>query len=169
MLHGSYAQIVNEQGVDVLRMLLTEFFTKYIKNLDIENELNLIESFDGVQFMPVDKTVYLRIICFNNLTNNSFPQIKETVFLYRDQLVWSGLEQEEIRVFYQFLAKFVITEADNYAVNEFISFVRNQNGFMTGPSSLEDSRPFAVPIIYVGNVPSYLVLYRVNIIIFMKF
>ena len=73
MLHGSYSQIVNEQGVDVLRMLLTEFFTKYIKNLDIENELNLIESFDGVQFMPVDKTVYLRIICFNNLTNNSFP------------------------------------------------------------------------------------------------
>ena len=162
MLHGRFDQIVVEKGVDVLRMLLNEFYSKYLKTIDVDTDLNLVESFDGINFMPVDKNVYLRIICFNNLTNNSFPQIKETVFLYRDQLVWSGLEQEEIRVFYHFITKFIIPDGESYAVNEFISFVRNQNGFMTGPSSLEDARPFAVPIMYVGDIPSYLILYRVS-------
>ena len=55
--------------------------------------------------MPVDKNLYLNIISFINGTNNSFPQIKEIVFFFKDHLVWSGLEQEDIRVLYRFLIK----------------------------------------------------------------
>jgi hypothetical protein len=57
--------------------------------------------------------VYLRIQCFINLTETSFPQVKSSAFLYKaqlryssvcvcfsreqDHLVWSGLEQEDTR------------------------------------------------------------------------
>lgn len=162
MLHGSFTQIVEEKGVQVLRLLLAEFYTKYLKYIDVENDFNLIDSLDGINFMPVDKNVYLRIICFINLTSNRFSQIKEIVFLFKDQLVWSGLEQEDIRVFYHFLNKFITPEGEQYSVNEYFPFVRNTNGFMTGPTSLEENRPFAVPIIYVGDVPTYLIIHRVR-------
>ena len=162
MLHGKFERIVEEQGVKVLRLLLTEFYTKYLKYVDAENELNLIDSLDGISFMPVDKNVYLRIICFNNLTSNRFAQISEIVFFFKDQLVWSGLEQDDIRIFYHFMSKFVMPEGEQYSVNEFFPFMRNTNGFMTGPASLDDNRPFVVPIFYLGDVPTYLIIYRVR-------
>ena len=161
MIHGRMTQIVEDKGVGVLRLLLNDFYSKYLRYFDVENDLTLVEALEGISFMPVDKNVYLRIICFNNLINDTFSHIRETVFLYRDQLVWSGLEQEDIQVLYHFIIRFVL-EGDQYAVNEFIPFVRNTNGFMTGPSSLEDPRPFAVPIIYVGDIPMYLIIYRVR-------
>jgi len=159
MIHGRMTQIVEDKGVGVLRLLLNDFYSKYLRYFDVDNDLTLVDALEGISFMPVDKNVYLRIICFNNLINDTFSHIRETVFLYRDQLVWSGLEQEDIQVLYHFIIRFVL-EGEQYAVNEFIPFVRNTNGFMTGPSNLEDPRPFAVPIIYVGDIPMYLIIYR---------
>ena len=48
-------------------------------------------------------------MCFINLTNNTFPQIRETIFMYKDHLVWSGLEQDDIRVLYKFIVNFLNT------------------------------------------------------------
>src|SRR3990167_279309 len=79
--------------------------------------------------MPVDKNLYLNIISFINGTNNSFPQIKEIVFFFKDHLVWSGLEQEDIRVLYRFLIKILAInnpdpdsiQSDFIAINKYFS------------------------------------------------
>ena len=63
----------------------------------------MVDAFDGIQFLPLDKNTYLRVQCFINLTESTFPCIKYTVFLYNDHLVWSGLEQDDMRVLYKYL------------------------------------------------------------------
>ena len=57
----------------------------------------------GIQFLPLDKQSFLKIQSFVNLVEQTFSQIKYTAFLYTDQLVWSGLEQEDMRVLYKYL------------------------------------------------------------------
>lgn len=41
------------------------------------------------------------------MIENTFPTIKYSSFLYRDHLVWSGLEQEDMRVLYECLGNFL--------------------------------------------------------------
>lgn len=53
--------------------------------------------------MPLDKNTYLKVQCFINLTETTFPQIKHSVFLHGDNLIWSGLEQDDMRALYRLL------------------------------------------------------------------
>lgn len=64
--------------------------------------------------------MYLRIQSFINLTINAFEQIEYVVFLYQDQLVWSGLEQEDIQIMYRFLVKYLGINGVSYAILSFL-------------------------------------------------
>jgi hypothetical protein len=57
----------------------------------------------GIHFLPVDKHVYLRIQSFINLIENTFDCIVYSSFLYKNFLVWSGLEQDDMLKIYKFL------------------------------------------------------------------
>lgn len=61
------------------------------------------QAFDGIQFLPLDKNTYLRVQCFINLAEATFPSIKYSVFMYNDHVVWSGLEQDDMRILYKYL------------------------------------------------------------------
>jgi len=49
---------------------------------------DLLDVFCGISFLPLDKNTYLRVQCFINHLEASFPTVKYTAFLYNDQLVW---------------------------------------------------------------------------------
>ena len=51
-------------------------------------QADILDIFNGIHFLPLDKNTYLRIQCFINLLEANFPQITYTAFLYNDQLVW---------------------------------------------------------------------------------
>jgi hypothetical protein len=124
------AQIVRESKEDGLREKLSDFFGHYAPTINFKT-VDLFSALDGVHFLPVDKNVYLRIQSFVNWTENNFPSIEYSCFLYRylpspstsslplplqlspgfsfnpprvhgcrDHLVWSGLEQEDMRTMY---------------------------------------------------------------------
>ena len=42
---------------------------------------DLVDSFNGIQFLPLDKNTYLRVQCFVNLTESEFPAIKYSAFV----------------------------------------------------------------------------------------
>lgn len=69
---------------------------------------DLFNTLEGVHFLPVDKNIYLRIQCFINLTENTFNKIQYSAFLYRDHLVWSALDQDDMRSLYKYLVQFLI-------------------------------------------------------------
>ena len=42
----------------------------------------------GIQFLPVEKKLYLKIQSLLRRLELRFASLKETFFLYRDQLIW---------------------------------------------------------------------------------
>ena len=49
---------------------------------------DILDVFNGIHFLPLDKNTYLRIQSFINQLEATFPSIESTAFLYKDQLVW---------------------------------------------------------------------------------
>ena len=45
-------------------------------------------SYVGIQFLPVEKKLYLKIQSILRRLELRFSSLKETLFLYRDQLIW---------------------------------------------------------------------------------
>ena len=76
------AQIVRESKEDGLREKLSDFFGHYAPTINFKT-VDLFSALDGVHFLPVDKNVYLRIQSFVNWTENNFPSIEYSCFLYR--------------------------------------------------------------------------------------
>jgi hypothetical protein len=111
-------------GEQELRLTLARLWTPVVTDLDPEKGnvftslegtpfiVSLLNSIfylspsysrSGIHFLPVDKHVYLRIQSFINLIENTFDCIAHSSFLYKNFLVWSGLEQDDMLKIYKFL------------------------------------------------------------------
>lgn len=86
---------------------LKDFLDWQIPHLRIQHA-DLLDVFQGVQFLPLDKHAFLRVQCFVNRLEGRFREIRSSVFLCNDQLVWSGLEQCDMQVLYQHLVHDVL-------------------------------------------------------------
>nr|KAG5710418.1 hypothetical protein BaRGS_022236 [Batillaria attramentaria] len=125
------------------------------------SQCDLLDVFNGIHFLPLDKNTYLRIQCFINQLEAAFPTVKYTAFLYNDKLVWSGLEQEDMRTMYLYLTTSLFP---SYNLQE------HQGGsqprrFMTGPPDLSDDKAIGkLPRVFVStdteNEECYLLVYR---------
>ncbi|KAK2189620.1 hypothetical protein NP493_101g07016 [Ridgeia piscesae] len=102
LFNGTFHGLLERSGIDSLKHRFEQFYTKYLLTLNLKHS-DILDIFDGIHFLPLDKNTYLRIQCFINQIEAAFPQIKYTAFLYNDQVVWSGLEQEDMRVIYRYL------------------------------------------------------------------
>lgn len=102
LFNGSFANISRQFGVDGLRSRMDRFFTRYMQTIKVD-KWSIFDVFQGIQFLPLDKYIYLKVHCFINQVETAFRNVQRTVLLYNDQLIWSGLEQEDIKVFYQYL------------------------------------------------------------------
>lgn len=63
------------------------FWFQYLLTMKVEQS-DILDVFNGIHFLPLDKNTYLRIQCFINQLEANFPTVKYTTFLYNDQLVW---------------------------------------------------------------------------------
>eukprot|EP01117_Protostelium_nocturnum_P014528 TRINITY_DN5536_c0_g1_i1.p1 TRINITY_DN5536_c0_g1~~TRINITY_DN5536_c0_g1_i1.p1 ORF type:complete len:476 (+),score=147.88 TRINITY_DN5536_c0_g1_i1:136-1563(+) len=107
MFNGSFLSIIKSGGEESLKAKLAEWIPRIISSIKFDR-MNLFTTFEGVHFLPVDRNVYLGVQTFVQSVENTFPCIKQTFFLQEDHLVWSGLEQEDMRVVYSFLCSQVI-------------------------------------------------------------
>lgn len=102
LFHGTFEGVVRRSNVGVLREKLSSFFAGYLPRMDLE-EADLLSALDGIHFLPLDKSLYLRVQSVINYTEQAFPDISYTCFFYTHHLAWSGLEQDDIRVLYRYL------------------------------------------------------------------
>ncbi|XP_064406306.1 vacuolar fusion protein CCZ1 homolog isoform X2 [Halichondria panicea] len=107
--NGSFGSIVDSHGLEGLKKRMDMFLTRYIMSMDV-GKLDIFTVFQGIQFLPLDKYMYLKVHCFVNLIETTFRSIQRTVLVYNDQLVWSGLEQADIKVFYQYLLSWLLPQ-----------------------------------------------------------
>ncbi|XP_011912699.1 PREDICTED: vacuolar fusion protein CCZ1 homolog B [Cercocebus atys] len=100
MYKVSLAFVLNRES-NQLPLCLT-FFPQYLQTLHLQS-CDLLDIFGGISFFPLDKMTYLKIQSFINRVEESLNIVKYTAFLYNDQLIWSGLEQDDMRILYKYL------------------------------------------------------------------
>ncbi|KAL6054761.1 vacuolar fusion protein ccz1, variant 2 [Balamuthia mandrillaris] len=108
LFNGTFERITNKGTVDDLRTSLAMFMPHFLKAIDFSH-VDIFSALDGVHFLPVDKNVYLRVQSFINWTENTFPQIKHSCFFYRDHLIWSALDQDDLRILYKYLVDHILS------------------------------------------------------------
>ncbi|XP_077980451.1 vacuolar fusion protein CCZ1 homolog [Glandiceps talaboti] len=171
---GTFTSILKQTNVQHLMTRLDHFFTRYLGTLRL-NQADIMEVHNGIQFLPLDKNTYLRIQCFINLIEATFSQVKYTAFLYNDQLVWSGLEQDDMRILYKYLTTSLFPSSlESEMCRESpksggplppITASSHFGKYVTGPPNINDSSNFGkIPHIYVNTDTKYeelnLIVYR---------
>ena len=132
--------------------LLRAFLPPLVINLRWDR-VDLFTTLAGVHFLPLSKNVYLALQRFVNTLENQFSRVCDTTVLYDDHLVWSGLDQDDIRVLYKlYVAHLRAGAADFQPMLDLGERLRSPAvRFATGPESLTDP---AAPIhelpVYTG-------------------
>ncbi|XP_012860865.1 vacuolar fusion protein CCZ1 homolog [Echinops telfairi] len=102
LFNGTFLRAMEDGGVKLLKERLEKFFHRYLQTLHLQS-CDLLDIFGGISFFPLDKMTYLKIQSFINRVEESLSIVKYTAFLYNDQLIWSGLEQDDMRILYKYL------------------------------------------------------------------
>ncbi|KAF5918260.1 hypothetical protein HPG69_002902 [Diceros bicornis minor] len=102
LFNGTFLRAMEDGGVKLLKERLEKFFHRYLQTLHLQS-CDLLDIFGGISFFPLDKMTYLKIQSFINRMEESLSVVKYTAFLYNDQLIWSGLEQDDMRILYKYL------------------------------------------------------------------
>lgn len=163
--------IENGGSIEQLMQKLEIFYLRYLPTIKL-HQVDLLDVFQGIQYLPLERHAYLKIQCFINLIEATFRQVKHTAFLYNDQLVWSGLDQEDIQILYRFL---IFTLIPSFMESELqlgslsptrISSASGQHfgRFMTGPVVVNEEVTIGkIPRIYINvdcSSEYHLLVYR---------
>ena len=102
LFNGSFCGILEKTGLDMLKEKLCFFYSRYLQTINFSH-FDILDIYHGVVFLPVDQSIFLRVQSFLNLIETSFPSIVHSCFLYNDQLLWTSLEQSDIRILFKYL------------------------------------------------------------------
>ena len=102
LFHGSFCGILEKTGVEILKEKLCFFYSRYLQTLNFSH-LDIRDIYHGIVFLPVDQSIFLKVQSFLNLVETSFPAVVHTCFLYDDQLLWTSLEQNDMRILFKYL------------------------------------------------------------------
>lgn len=160
LFNGSFKHILSICDVTELKRRLDYFFSRYLATIDF-SQVDILSVFSGIHFLPLDKNTFLKVSSFINLLELKYSAIKYTVFMYDDQMVWSGLEQEDMRVLYKYLTTSLLPVAndewliyDKQMVGKGENTMpRNHRGrFITCPAEVMDELhgpPLKLPRIFI--------------------
>ncbi|KAL6475153.1 hypothetical protein MHYP_G00161930 [Metynnis hypsauchen] len=163
LFNGTFSRAFEAGGVELLRQKLEKFFYRYLQTLHLQS-CDLLDVFGGISFFPLDKMTYLKIQSFVNRVEESLSLVKYTAFLYNDQLIWSGLEQDDMRILYKYLTTSLfprhtepeLAGRDSPLRPEVAGNLLHYGRFLTGPANLKDPEAkFRFPRIFVNTEDSY--------------
>ncbi|XP_034987327.1 vacuolar fusion protein CCZ1 homolog [Zootoca vivipara] len=163
LFNGTFRKAMEDGGVRVLKDRLEKFFHRYLQTLHLQS-CDLLDVFCGISFFPLDKMTYLKIQSFINKMEESLSIVKYTAFLYNDQLIWSGLEQEDMRILYKYLTTSLfprhiepeLAGRDSPIHTEMSGNLQHYGRFLTGPLNLNDPEAKCrFPKIFVNTEDTY--------------
>lgn len=178
LFNGSIYNVLKTMKGEVsgLQQRFDHFFSRYLLTLRPQIS-DILDVFSGISFLPLDKDTYLKVQCFINILESSFPAVKYTAFLYNDHLVWSGLEQDDMRILYKYLVTslfpaYLEQEHETFGHQSMSRNSSSSNAghfgkYVTGPPNLHDDKNLGkVPKVFVNteveNEECYLLVYRAH-------
>ncbi|CAN8008348.1 unnamed protein product [Ixodes pacificus] len=135
MFVGSLSDLLSDKSN---KEVIRDYFDKHVPRLRLQHA-DILDIFRGIQFLPLDKHSFLKVQCFINHLESRFRQLKYSVFLCNDLLVWSGLDQGDMQVLYQYLVHSVLQTAvesellPGFSLSPRQSASTSQSRFLYGP------------------------------------
>ncbi|XP_047635475.1 vacuolar fusion protein CCZ1 homolog [Phacochoerus africanus] len=169
LFNGTFLRAMEDGGVKLLKERLEKFFHRYLQTLHLQS-CDLLDIFGGISFFPLDKMTYLKIQSFINRMEESLSIVKYTAFLYNDQLIWSGLEQDDMRILYKYLTTSLfprhiepeLAGRDSPIRAEMPGNLQHYGRFLTGPLNLNDPEAKCrFPKIFVNTDDTYEALHLI--------
>jgi hypothetical protein len=108
LFNGNISDYLEQNGTEKLKQNLKLYFDAFIDNKLNINDYNLINTFGGMQFMSLDRTMFLKIQSIINLLEESITIIDKIVVMFNDKVIWSGIEQQDISVLYKYFKDLII-------------------------------------------------------------
>ncbi|KAK7579660.1 hypothetical protein V9T40_000289 [Parthenolecanium corni] len=109
----------------LLKEKISQFYSKYLQILKISN-CDIVDVFQGIQFLPLDKKTYLHAQSFMNQFQCIFhDQVVFSALLVKEHLVWSNIELTDLRTIYRYLITTLLSS----------HLTENQNGAGTVDNS----------------------------------
>lgn len=106
LFHGTYeSNLKPAEDLDSVANLigkLEQFYCKYILHLKLK-DCDVLDAFGSVQYLPLNQLLFLRVQNFINMIEATFDPIKQCIFLYDDQIIWSGINPHDLYTIYEYL------------------------------------------------------------------
>nr|XP_016936152.2 vacuolar fusion protein CCZ1 homolog [Drosophila suzukii] len=178
--HGSFSSFGSEESSsdkrrELLCQELLKFYDQHLTNLKDPSQCDIIDMLHSIQYLPLDKSLFLRAQNFGTL-GETFPAIKQIIMLYQEQVLCGGkLKPEDLHSLHSFVVQHVLkAEASNSSIavspslKRSISecqvggFVRNQKGEGDNQEVvIEEDHPLKVYVTLEKEAkPYYLLIYR---------
>ena len=103
LFNGVFEYIVQKYSLKAFKERLEFFYTRYLQTLNF-GQLDILDIYQGISYLPLDKSTFLKVQCFSNLIDTTFKSVKQSCFLYDDQLLWTTLEDKDMRILYKYLS-----------------------------------------------------------------
>lgn len=86
-----------------VKLKIQQFFNRYLHHMRIA-DCDIIDVFEGMMFLPLDKKTYLHAQSFMNMFQCKFgEQVHYSMLLMNNHLVWSNIDTVELRTIYRYL------------------------------------------------------------------
>ncbi|KAF9824871.1 hypothetical protein SFRURICE_001744 [Spodoptera frugiperda] len=89
--------------IEEIYSVCDQFFTPYILSRNISNDV--ADVIQGINYLPLDKNSFFKVLCFIDLLELNYPQFKCISFIYNEQLIWNGLDTDDMLTLYQYLVQ----------------------------------------------------------------
>ncbi|XP_064477857.1 vacuolar fusion protein CCZ1 homolog [Ornithodoros turicata] len=156
---GTFSDLVSRGGVDQLKAQLKHFFDKHVASIGLQH-VDLLDVLNGMQFLPLDRHAFLKVQCFINMLQFTFRQIRYTVFLCNDQVVWSGLERDDVQVLHHYLKQNILQSAVESELLPGYTGSSKHSRFLCG-SINDGTSPLRIPkVCLTGGEECYLLIFR---------
>ncbi|XP_065160589.1 LOW QUALITY PROTEIN: vacuolar fusion protein CCZ1 homolog [Atheta coriaria] len=156
LFNGTFERTLASSDVYTLKTKLEQFFTAYLTTIRLQH-CDLLNVFNGMQFLPLNRQTFLNVQCFINSLECKHPIIKHSAFMYNEHLVWSGIEPADMQVVYQYLittllpahvsSELLCGSMPRNAASPFAASALHHGRFITGPENLKTSKN-------IGKVPT---------------
>jgi len=145
VFNGTMESVYKQNNVDTLRSKLGLFFARYLELQPIDPvSLSIFEVLDGIEFLPVDASIFLKIQSFINHTQDQFPEIYGAMFFYEDNLIFSGITHEEARIIKRYMPGYLDERFKQ------LNCKMPEEGFLTGINDANAQKiTFSAPKVYL--------------------
>ncbi|XP_059620060.1 vacuolar fusion protein CCZ1 homolog [Phlebotomus argentipes] len=145
---GTFKENFSGQSLDEqmgnLSQKLQQFFSKYILTMRIANS-DIIDVTRTIQYLPLNQTLFLRVHNFISMIESTFDCVKRCIFLYNEQIVWSGINPRDLYCIYEYLSGTIfpkMLQSDLQGGSVSRNYALSQRGnFLTGGSGQDVTKP----------------------------